>query len=160
VNYLPALSAIRGRDAGAAEQRPTRLLRRQRVGAHHRPYPGATNGDYDTYIKQSWFQGCFANGLPAAEAAELAADQRQTARPARSPSHPHPGLEDDSVLGPHRHRRPGARPGRAALHGQPRPRPHHRDQGAAPVDAVRPGRSHQRRPRGRPRHHLTRRNAK
>jgi pimeloyl-ACP methyl ester carboxylesterase len=43
------------------------------------PYPGATNGDYDTYIKQSWFPGCFANGLPAAEGAELAAEQRPTA---------------------------------------------------------------------------------
>ena len=43
------------------------------------PYPGATNGDYDTYIKQSWFPGCFANGLPAAEAAEIAAEQRPTA---------------------------------------------------------------------------------
>ena len=43
------------------------------------PYPGATNGDVDTYIKQSWFPGCFANGLPAAEGAELAAEQRPTA---------------------------------------------------------------------------------
>ena len=43
------------------------------------PYPGAVNGDYDTYIKQSWFPGCFANGLPAAEGAELAAEQRPTA---------------------------------------------------------------------------------
>ncbi len=39
------------------------------------PYPGAPSGDYDTYIKPSWFPGCLANGLPAAEAAELAADQ-------------------------------------------------------------------------------------
>jgi pimeloyl-ACP methyl ester carboxylesterase len=43
------------------------------------PYPGAVNGDFDTYIKQSWFPGCFANGLPAAEGAELAAEQRPTA---------------------------------------------------------------------------------
>jgi len=43
------------------------------------PYPGATNGDFDTYIKQSWFPGCFANGLPATEAAEIAAEQRPTA---------------------------------------------------------------------------------
>ena len=43
------------------------------------PYPGAKSGDYDTYIKQSWFPGCFANGLPAAEAAEIAAGQRPLA---------------------------------------------------------------------------------
>jgi pimeloyl-ACP methyl ester carboxylesterase len=43
------------------------------------PYPGAPAGDYDTYVKQSWFPGCFANGLPAAEAAELAAEQRPLA---------------------------------------------------------------------------------
>ena len=43
------------------------------------PYPGAPSGDFDTYIKQSWFPGCFANGLPAAEAAELAAEQRPLA---------------------------------------------------------------------------------
>jgi pimeloyl-ACP methyl ester carboxylesterase len=43
------------------------------------PYPGAKPGDYDTYIKQSWFPGCFANGLPAAEGAELAAEQRPLA---------------------------------------------------------------------------------
>ena len=43
------------------------------------PYPGAASGDLDTYIKQSWFPGCFANGLPAAEAAEIAAEQRPTA---------------------------------------------------------------------------------
>jgi pimeloyl-ACP methyl ester carboxylesterase len=43
------------------------------------PYPGAPSGDFDTYIKQPWFPGCFANGLPAAEAAELAAEQRPIA---------------------------------------------------------------------------------
>jgi pimeloyl-ACP methyl ester carboxylesterase len=43
------------------------------------PCPGATNGDVDTYVKQSWFTGCFANGLPAAEGAELAAEQQPTA---------------------------------------------------------------------------------
>ena len=43
------------------------------------PYPGAPSGDFDTYVKQSWFPGCFANGLPAAEGAELAAEQRPLA---------------------------------------------------------------------------------
>jgi pimeloyl-ACP methyl ester carboxylesterase len=43
------------------------------------PFPDAPPGDYDTYIKQSWFPGCFANGLPAAEGAEIAAEQRPLA---------------------------------------------------------------------------------
>jgi pimeloyl-ACP methyl ester carboxylesterase len=44
------------------------------------PFPGSTATDYDTYIKQSWFPGCFANyGIPAAEAAKIAAEQRPLA---------------------------------------------------------------------------------
>jgi hypothetical protein len=40
------------------------------------PYPGAPNGAVDVYIKQSVFGSCMANGLPASEAAVLAATQR------------------------------------------------------------------------------------
>jgi pimeloyl-ACP methyl ester carboxylesterase len=40
------------------------------------PYPGAPAGAADAYIKQSAFASCMANGLPAGEAAELAATQR------------------------------------------------------------------------------------
>ena len=40
------------------------------------PYPGAPAGAVDVYIKQSVFPSCMANGLPAAEAATLAATQR------------------------------------------------------------------------------------
>jgi pimeloyl-ACP methyl ester carboxylesterase len=44
------------------------------------PFPGSTATDYDTYIKQSWFPGCFANnGIPAAEVAKIAAEQRPLA---------------------------------------------------------------------------------
>jgi hypothetical protein len=44
------------------------------------PFPGSTATNFDTYIKQSWFPGCFANyGIPATEAAEIAAEQRPTA---------------------------------------------------------------------------------
>jgi pimeloyl-ACP methyl ester carboxylesterase len=39
------------------------------------PYPGSTPGDEDLYVKQSAFPGCFANGLPPAEAAAEAAEQ-------------------------------------------------------------------------------------
>jgi pimeloyl-ACP methyl ester carboxylesterase len=40
------------------------------------PYPGAPPGAVDVYIKQSVFPSCMANGLPAREAAVLAATQR------------------------------------------------------------------------------------
>jgi len=40
------------------------------------PYPGGPAGDVDLYVKQSVFPSCFANGLPPAEAATLAATQR------------------------------------------------------------------------------------
>jgi pimeloyl-ACP methyl ester carboxylesterase len=42
------------------------------------PDPPVTN-DVDLYVKQSVFPGCFANGLPAAEGAVLAATQRPLA---------------------------------------------------------------------------------
>ena len=40
------------------------------------PYPGAQNGDVDLYIKPEVFPSCFANDLPAKQAAVLAATQR------------------------------------------------------------------------------------
>jgi len=43
------------------------------------PYPGAPAGDVDTYIKQSLVPGCFASGLPASQAAVIAATQRPLA---------------------------------------------------------------------------------
>ena len=43
------------------------------------PFPGAPSGVADAYGKQSVFPGCFANGLPASEAAVLAATQRPLA---------------------------------------------------------------------------------
>jgi pimeloyl-ACP methyl ester carboxylesterase len=49
------------------------------------PYPGAGAGDFDTYLKAGpdlpypGFGQCFANGLPAGEAAVLAATQRPIA---------------------------------------------------------------------------------
>ena len=41
------------------------------------PYPGAPAGAVDVYIKQDVFPSCMANGLPASEAAVLAATQRR-----------------------------------------------------------------------------------
>lgn len=40
------------------------------------PYPGGPTGDVDLYVQASVFPGCFANGLPPAEGAVLAATQR------------------------------------------------------------------------------------
>ncbi|MFC7649401.1 alpha/beta fold hydrolase [Streptosporangium lutulentum] len=39
-------------------------------------YPGAPDGDYDLYLKQSVFPGAIANGIPARAAAAMAAAQR------------------------------------------------------------------------------------
>jgi pimeloyl-ACP methyl ester carboxylesterase len=40
------------------------------------PYPGGPAGDADLYIKPSLVAGCFATGLPARQAAVIAATQR------------------------------------------------------------------------------------
>ena len=42
-------------------------------------FPGAPDGVYDAYVKQSVFPGCFANDLPESEARVLAATQRPLA---------------------------------------------------------------------------------
>jgi pimeloyl-ACP methyl ester carboxylesterase len=53
------------------------------------PYPGGPPGDVDAYILPSVFPGCFANGLPAKEAALLPGTQRPLAVSALSePSGP------------------------------------------------------------------------
>jgi pimeloyl-ACP methyl ester carboxylesterase len=43
------------------------------------PYPGAPAGDVDLYIKPELFPACFANDLPASQAAVMAASQRPIA---------------------------------------------------------------------------------
>jgi len=43
------------------------------------PYPGSPPGDVDIYIKPSLVPGCFASGLPARQAAVIAATQRPLA---------------------------------------------------------------------------------
>jgi pimeloyl-ACP methyl ester carboxylesterase len=53
------------------------------------PFPGAPSSVADAYVKQDVFPGCFANGLPAREAAGLAATQRPLATNAlKEPSGP------------------------------------------------------------------------
>jgi pimeloyl-ACP methyl ester carboxylesterase len=43
------------------------------------PYPGGPPGDVDLYIKPNLVPGCFASGLPASQAAVIAATQRPLA---------------------------------------------------------------------------------
>jgi pimeloyl-ACP methyl ester carboxylesterase len=43
------------------------------------PYPGGPPGDVDLYIKPDLVPGCFATGLPASQAALIAATQRPLA---------------------------------------------------------------------------------
>ena len=53
------------------------------------PYPGAPPGDVDLYIKPDLVPGCFATGLPASQAAAIAAIQRPlTASAFTEPSGP------------------------------------------------------------------------
>jgi len=53
------------------------------------PYPGAPSGDVDLYIKPGLVPGCFASGLPAGQAAVIAATQRPlTASAFTGPSGP------------------------------------------------------------------------
>ena len=53
------------------------------------PYPGAPSGDVDLYIKPELVPGCFATGLPASQAALIAATQRPlTASAFTGPSGP------------------------------------------------------------------------
>ena len=53
------------------------------------PYPGGPPGDVDLYINENMVPGCFATGLPASQAAVIAATQRPlTASAATEPSGP------------------------------------------------------------------------
>jgi pimeloyl-ACP methyl ester carboxylesterase len=53
------------------------------------PYPGGPRGDVDLYIKPNLVPGCFATGLPASQAAVIAATQRPLAASAfNEPSGP------------------------------------------------------------------------
>ena len=53
------------------------------------PYPGAPSGDVDLYIKPALVPECFATGLPASQAALIAASQRPlTASAFTGPSGP------------------------------------------------------------------------
>jgi len=56
------------------------------------PYPGGPPGDVDLYLNPDQVPGCFATGLPASQAAVIAATQRPlTASAFTEPSGPRPG---------------------------------------------------------------------
>ena len=75
--YLPAEGETLG---GLNAKSPDGCVSNPAVALTTATFPGSTATDYDTYIKQSWFPGCFANyGIPAAEADRIAAEQRPTA---------------------------------------------------------------------------------
>ena len=81
--YVDAFIPARGESIGALLARP------QGAGSciggnpatvfNPVPFPGAPQGDADLYLQPSKFPGCFASGLPAGEAALLAATQRPLA---------------------------------------------------------------------------------
>ena len=53
------------------------------------PYPGGPPGDVDLYLNPNMVPGCFATGLPASQAAVIAATQRPLAASASTePSGP------------------------------------------------------------------------
>ena len=54
------------------------------------PYPGGPPGDVDLYIKPNVVPGCFATGLPASQAAVIAATQRPLAASAFTEPSGHP----------------------------------------------------------------------
>ena len=75
--YIPAqgdtLESLTGAKPGSCLAAPSATV------FNFVPFPGAPSGVADAYVKPSVFPGCFANGLPAAEGAVLAATQRPLA---------------------------------------------------------------------------------
>jgi pimeloyl-ACP methyl ester carboxylesterase len=113
------------------------------------PYTGAPPGDVDLYIKPSVVPGCFATGLPASQAAVIAASAftEPSGLPAWKtiPSWAVIGTADQG------------HPARGAdVHGPARGRPHHRRQRRAPVPHLQTAGRDPRHPPGRPGHRMTR----
>ena len=88
------------------------------------PYPGGPAGDMDAYLKVGpngtypGFAQCFANGVPAQQAAELAVGQRPIALERGVGEVRSAGLADHPVVGADRHRGPCHPAGRTGGHGQ------------------------------------------
>jgi pimeloyl-ACP methyl ester carboxylesterase len=61
---------------GLASAKPGSCLGNPAEAFNPVPYPGGQSGDVDLYIKPNLVPGCFATGLPASQAAVIAATQR------------------------------------------------------------------------------------
>ena len=121
------------------------------------PYPGGPAGDADLYIKPDIVPGCFATGLPASQAAVIAATQRPlTASAFTEPSGPPAWktIPSWAVIGTGE---PGHPARDADVHGKARGRPHHGRQRRASVPDLRSFGRDPRHPRGRPGHRMNRR---
>ena len=78
--YVDAFIPDQGETIGAlAEAKPGSCLGNPAEDFNPVPYPGAPSGDVDLYIKPNLVPGCFATGLPASQAAVIAATQRPLA---------------------------------------------------------------------------------
>ena len=74
--YVDAFAPARGQTIGQLVSAHPGSCVLPQANVTVQPYPGAPPGAVDVYIKQSVFPSCMANGLPAGEAAVLAATQR------------------------------------------------------------------------------------
>jgi pimeloyl-ACP methyl ester carboxylesterase len=74
--FIPAQGDTIG---GLAAAKPGSCLGNPAADFNPVPYPGASSGDVDLYIKPNLVPGCFATGLPASQAAVIAATQRPLA---------------------------------------------------------------------------------
>ena len=84
--FIPAQGDTIG---GLAMAQPGSCLGNPAADFNAVPYPGGPPGDVDLYIKPSLVPGCFATGLPASQAAVIAATQRPlTASAFTEPSGP------------------------------------------------------------------------
>ena len=149
--YMDAFIPARGETAfGLTGAKPGSCLRSANAVTAV-PYPGAPAGDFDAYLKagpDAPYPGlaqCFADGLPASQAAVLAATQRLIALSAGSAPSGVPAwktIPSWSLIGTADHVIP--RPSCCSCPGAPTP--HHRDQRRAPIPDLPPG-------RGDPRYH-------
>ena len=74
--FIPDQGETIGQLAGA---KPGSCLGNPAADFNAVPYPGGPPGDVDLYIKPNLVPGCFASGLPASQAAVIAATQRPLA---------------------------------------------------------------------------------